>query len=93
MASPARKPGRTESVLIDETAWAQHDADRAWLDAHRSELYEQYPKHAIAVYGERVIAASTSEETMIAEARRVARANIGYVVVDYLQGPDEIFLF
>ena len=97
MANPMRKRSGAKSVSSaagpDERAWAQRCADRAWLDTHRDELYEQYPKHAIAVYESRVIAASTSEETMITEARRVAKANIGYVVVDYLQGPDEILLF
>ena len=96
MASSAREQSGPESIRSsispNERAWAQRDADRAWLDAHRAELYEKYPKQAIAVYKGRVIAVSPSEEAMISEARRVAKANIGYVVVDYLQGSDEILI-
>ena len=97
MASPAQKPSGIAKVssatLHNEQAWAQHNADRVWLDAHRGELHAKYPKHSIAVYKGRVIAASPDEEAMLAKARRVAKANIGHVVVDYLQGSDEILIF
>ena len=93
MAGRSSGAGSAGFFPVDEKAWAQHDADRAWLEAHRAELYERYPKHSIAVYKGRVIAASPDEEAMINEAYRAAKEHIGYVVVDYLRSPDEILIF
>ncbi len=92
MAGQSSRTGSAGLFPVDEEAWAQHDADRAWLEAHRTELYEQYPKYSIAVYKGQVIAASLDQKTMINEAYRAAKEHIGYVVVDYLRGPDEVFV-
>ena len=95
MAGMVGRPSGADSAgsfPVDEKAWAQHDADRAWLESHRTELYRRYPKHSIAVYKGRVIAASRDQETMINEAYRVAKGHIGYVVVDYLRSPDEVLV-
>ena len=100
MASPARK---LQSVGEDasppefftpeeEQALAQHAADCAWLEEHRDELYAKYPKHSIAVYKGEVVAVSTSVEAMIDEAHQAVNDDIRHVVVDYLRGPDEIFI-
>ena len=93
MASPAGKL-RSENAFTPEmdAALDQHAADCAWVEEHRDELYAKYPKHSIAVYKEKVVAASVSVEEMINEAREAVGDDIRHVVIDYLRGPGEIFI-
>ena len=96
MAEPARElqsvGERAYFTPEEEQSLAQHAADCAWLEERRDELYAKYPKHSIAVYKGKVIAVSLSVETMIDEAREAVGDDIRHVVVDYLRGPDEIFI-
>ena len=93
MASPAREL-RSENAFTpeQEAALDQHAADCAWVEEHRDELYAKYPKHSIAVYKGKVIAASVSVEEMIDEAWAAVGEDVRHVVVDYLRGPGEIFI-
>lgn len=96
MATPAKElqsvGERAYFTPEEEQSLAQHAADCAWLEERRDELYSKYPKHSIAVYKGKVIAVSLSVETMIDEAWKAVGDDIGHVVVDYLRGPDEIFI-
>jgi hypothetical protein len=66
--------------------------DANWLHDHYDELQERYPDHWVAVYNEKVVAASSDIDEMFAELKKKnVLATKAYI--KYLSTEDEIWIF
>ncbi len=73
--------------------WEEGDRFEAlWqsLQARKEELTKQYPNKWIALYGDKIVVASTHEELLVREDEAGFRR--GHTVVDYLSTEPEIWV-
>ena len=66
--------------------------DTEWYQNHYEELLKQYPDHWVAIYDEKLVAASPDQDAMFAELKKKGvKATKAYL--KYLSTTEEIWIF